>query len=32
VDHWADAKAGGGVLVRFIRPRDLDSTLGPDGD
>jgi len=32
VDHWADAKAGGGVLVRFIRPRDLDATLGPDGD
>jgi phosphohistidine phosphatase len=32
VDHWADAKAGGGLLVRFIRPRDLDATLGPDGD
>lgn len=32
VDRWADAKAGGGVLVRFIRPRDLDATLGPDGD
>lgn len=32
VERWADAKAGGGVLVRFIRPRDLDATLGPDGD
>ena len=32
VDRWADAKAGGGVLVRFIRPRDLDAALGPDGD
>ncbi|VXC55723.1 SixA phosphatase family protein [Sphingomonas sp. AX6] len=32
VERWADAKAAGGVLVRFIRPRDLDVTLGPDGD
>ena len=29
---WADVKAGGGVLERFVRPRDLDPTLGPDQD
>ncbi len=32
VDRWGDVKAGGGALKRFIRPRDLDATLGPDGD
>ena len=34
VDHWRDiAKAcvGAGQLRRFIRPRDLDPELGPDG-
>ena len=30
VDRWADVKSGGGHLARFIRPRDLDSALGPD--
>jgi phosphohistidine phosphatase len=30
VDHWQDVKTGGGRLVRFVRPRDLDPTLGPD--
>lgn len=30
VDHWADVAEEGGTLVRFVRPRDLDPTLGPD--
>ncbi len=30
VAHWADVSAGSAVLTRFIRPRDLDSALGPD--
>lgn len=29
-EHWADVKAGTGRLTRFVRPRDLDPTLGPD--
>lgn len=32
IDHWRDAGRGGGELTRFIRPRDLDPELGPDGD
>ena len=28
-DRWAEVKAGSGRLVRFVRPRDLDPTLGP---
>ena len=28
--HWADVDEGGGHLVRFVRPRDLDPALGPD--
>ncbi|QNE32691.1 histidine phosphatase family protein [Sphingomonas sp. NBWT7] len=32
VDDWAGIAAGAGTLVRFIRPRDLDPTLGPDAD
>ena len=32
VQHWRDVKKGLGTLVRFIRPRDLDPTLGPDQD
>lgn len=32
VDRWEDLKARSGRLVRFIRPRDLDPALGPDGD
>lgn len=30
VDHWADVDEGGGHLVRFVRPRDVDPALGPD--
>jgi len=30
VDRWADVRAGEGRLVRFVRPRDVDPTLGPD--
>jgi len=30
IDSWADAAAGAGDLVRFVRPRDLDPALGPD--
>lgn len=28
--RWRDLAANGGALTRFIRPRDLDPTLGPD--
>ncbi len=27
---WSDLAAGGARLTRFVRPRDLDPTLGPD--
>ncbi|HEY0316438.1 MAG TPA: histidine phosphatase family protein [Sphingomonas sp.] len=30
VAHWADVEEGGGHLVRFVRPRDVDPALGPD--
>lgn len=30
VDDWRDVKPGKAELIRFTRPRDLDSTLGPD--
>ena len=30
VDHWQDAAENGATLARFVRPRDLDPTLGPD--
>jgi phosphohistidine phosphatase len=30
IDRWADLPEGGAKLVRFVRPRDLDPTLGPD--
>ena len=30
VDRWEDVGRGGGDLVRFVRPRDLDPELGPD--
>ncbi|WP_230481614.1 SixA phosphatase family protein [Sphingomonas sp. Leaf21] len=30
IDHWADAQSHSATLVAFIRPRDLDPTLGPD--
>lgn len=29
-DRWAEVNEGGGHLVRFVRPRDLDPALGPD--
>lgn len=29
---WASIEAGTARLTRFIRPRDLDPTLGPDAD
>ncbi len=32
IDAWPAAAAGGGTLTRYVRPRDLDSTLGPDED
>ena len=32
IDRWADIAEGAGTLVRFIRPRDLDPSLGPDED
>jgi phosphohistidine phosphatase len=30
VAAWGDVRPGGGTLVCFVRPRDLDSSLGPD--
>jgi len=30
VDRWDKVSDGGGDLVRFVRPRDLDPELGPD--
>lgn len=29
---WTSIRSGGATLARFIRPRDLDASLGPDGD
>jgi phosphohistidine phosphatase len=29
-NRWSDAAAGAAELVRFVRPRDLDPSLGPD--
>lgn len=29
VARWSDVKSESGMLVRFVRPRDLDSELGP---
>jgi len=29
---WRGAAAGAATLTRFVRPRDLDETLGPDED
>ncbi len=29
---WAEAGEGRATLTRFVRPRDLDAALGPDGD
>ena len=30
VDRWADVRERAATLNRFVRPRDLDPTLGPD--
>ena len=32
VDRWGDVTEGRATLARFIRPRDLDPALGPDGE
>ncbi|RZF65358.1 histidine phosphatase family protein [Sphingomonas populi] len=32
VSGWPSVDAGAAVLERFVRPRDLDPTLGPDQD
>ena len=32
IGRWRDVADGSGTLVRFIRPRDLDPSLGPDED
>ncbi|MES2497237.1 MAG: histidine phosphatase family protein [Pseudomonadota bacterium] len=32
VERWDDVRANGGLLSLFVRPRDLDPTLGPDQD
>ena len=29
-DRWQDVRPGTGTLTRFVRPRDLDPTLGPE--
>lgn len=29
-EHWAEVDEGGAAVVRFVRPRDLDPSLGPD--
>ena len=31
VDSWREVAEGAGEIARFIRPRDLDPELGPDG-
>jgi phosphohistidine phosphatase len=31
VASWSEVAADRGELVRFVRPRDLDPSLGPDG-
>jgi phosphohistidine phosphatase len=31
-DDWAAIAPGAGTLTRFVRPRDLDPTLGPSED
>ena len=32
VNSWAEVAEGGGTLERFVRPRDLDPSLGPSMD
>jgi phosphohistidine phosphatase len=31
-ERWAEVKEGTGEVVKFIRPRDLDPSLGPDSE
>ena len=31
VDDWSELASGKAKLVQFVRPRDLDPALGPDG-
>lgn len=31
VEGWREVEAGNATLTRFVRPRDLDPSLGPDG-
>ncbi len=30
--HWSDLREGSGRVVRFVRPRDIDPSLGPAMD
>ena len=30
IAHWAEASRADAELIRFVRPRDLDPSLGPD--
>lgn len=32
VARWADVREEAAVLTRFVRPRDIDPTLGPDAE
>jgi len=32
IERWAEVEPGDGELIRFIRPRDLDPSLGPGKD
>jgi phosphohistidine phosphatase len=32
IERWSDLAEASGALTRFIRPRDLDPSLGPDED
>ena len=32
IDHWADIGEPVAQLKRFVRPRDLDPSLGPDAE
>jgi phosphohistidine phosphatase len=32
IDGWDDVRAGAAALCRYVRPRDLDASLGPDED
>jgi len=32
LEKWADVTSGSAILARFIRPRDLDPSLAPNGE